>query len=165
MSKFPGRNVPAGGQTLSHYCDVIMGAIASPITSLTFVYSTVYSDANQRKHQSSASLAFFVRNSPGTGEVPAQMASNAENVSILWRHHELLIHPKTQTAENIVPHVYTRPAVEGWSMTTTHWLRFRQVDIGAYVHFLQLSKPAIRREYKSSTFNFWTFIIFYHIYF
>ena len=41
-----------------HYNDVIMGAIASQITSLTIVYSTVYSDADQRKHQSSASLAF-----------------------------------------------------------------------------------------------------------
>ena len=29
-------------------------------------------------------------NSPGTGEFPAQMASNAENVSIWWRHHENL---------------------------------------------------------------------------
>ena len=28
-------------------------------------------------------------NSPGTGEFPAQMASNAENVSIWWRHHGL----------------------------------------------------------------------------
>ena len=28
-------------------------------------------------------------NSPVTGEYPAQMASNAENVSIWWRHHEL----------------------------------------------------------------------------
>ena len=35
-----------------------MGAIASQITSLTIVYSTVYSDADQRNHQSSASLAF-----------------------------------------------------------------------------------------------------------
>ena len=26
-------------------------------------------------------------NSPGTGEFPAQMASNAENISIWWRHH------------------------------------------------------------------------------
>ena len=41
-----------------HYSDVIMGAMASPITSLTIVYSTVYSGADQRKHQSSASLAF-----------------------------------------------------------------------------------------------------------
>ena len=29
-------------------------------------------------------------NSPGTGEFPAQMASNAENVSIWWRHHDLV---------------------------------------------------------------------------
>ena len=35
-----------------------MGAVASQITNLTIVYSTVYSDADQRKHQSSASLAF-----------------------------------------------------------------------------------------------------------
>ena len=41
-----------------HYCDVIMGAIASQITSLTIVYSTVYSGSVERKHQSSASLAF-----------------------------------------------------------------------------------------------------------
>ena len=41
-----------------HYDDVIMGAMASQITILTIVYSTVYSNADQRKHQSSASLAF-----------------------------------------------------------------------------------------------------------
>ena len=35
-----------------------MTTIASQITSLTVVYSTVYSDADQSKHQSSASLAF-----------------------------------------------------------------------------------------------------------
>ena len=58
-----------------------MGAMASPITSLPIVSSTVYSGANQKKYQSSASLAFV------TGEFPAQMASNAENVSIWWRHH------------------------------------------------------------------------------
>ena len=41
-----------------HYSDVIMGAIASQVTSLTTVYSTVYSGADHREHQSSASLAF-----------------------------------------------------------------------------------------------------------
>ena len=41
-----------------HYTDVIMGTIASQITSLTIVYSTVYSVADQRKYQSPASLAF-----------------------------------------------------------------------------------------------------------
>ena len=40
------------------YSDVIMSRISSQITSLTIVYSNVYSGADQRKHQSSASLAF-----------------------------------------------------------------------------------------------------------
>ena len=42
----------------AHYSDVIMDSIASQITSLTTVYSGVYSDEDQRKHQSSAPLAF-----------------------------------------------------------------------------------------------------------
>ena len=41
-----------------NYIDVIMSTMASQITSLRVVYSTVYSDASQRKHESSASLAF-----------------------------------------------------------------------------------------------------------
>ena len=41
-----------------HYGDVTMGVLASKITSLTIVYTTVHSDTDQRKHQSSASLAF-----------------------------------------------------------------------------------------------------------
>ena len=69
-----------------HYNDVIMGAIASQNTSLTIVYSTVYSGADQGKHESSASLA-FVRgihrgpvNSPHKWPVTRKM-------SIWWRHH------------------------------------------------------------------------------
>ena len=50
--------IPACTIFEAHYNDVIMGAIASLITSLTILYSTVYSDADQRKHQSSASLPF-----------------------------------------------------------------------------------------------------------
>ena len=41
-----------------HYSDVIMGVMASQNTSLAIVYSNVYSDADKKKHQSSASLAF-----------------------------------------------------------------------------------------------------------
>ena len=44
--------------TKHHYNDVMMGAMASQITSLTIVYSTVYSGADQRKHQTPPSLAF-----------------------------------------------------------------------------------------------------------
>ena len=66
---------------IPHYNDVIMSTIASQITSLTIVYLTVYSGADQRKHQSSASLA-FVRgihrgtvNSPHKGPVTRKMFS------------------------------------------------------------------------------------------
>ena len=41
-----------------HNSDIIMGTMASLINSLTSVYSTVHSCADQRKQQSSASLAF-----------------------------------------------------------------------------------------------------------
>ena len=47
------------GESCIHYCDVMMGTMASLITSLTIVYSTVHPGADQRKHQSSASLAFL----------------------------------------------------------------------------------------------------------
>ena len=43
----------------SHYSDAIMRAMGSQVTGLANVCSTVYSGADQRKHQSSASLAFF----------------------------------------------------------------------------------------------------------
>ena len=41
-----------------HYSDVLMDTMASQITSLTIVYSTVYSGIDQRKHQRSTSMAF-----------------------------------------------------------------------------------------------------------
>ena len=44
--------------SIQHYDDVTMGEMASQITSLMIVCSIVYSGADQRKHQSPASLAF-----------------------------------------------------------------------------------------------------------
>ena len=64
---------------ISHYSDIIMSLMASQITILTIVYSNVYSGVDQRKCQSSASLA-FVRgihrwpvNSPHKGLVMQKM--------------------------------------------------------------------------------------------
>ena len=56
-------------QWLYHNCDVTMGAMAAQITGLTIVYSGVHSGADQRKHQSSASLA-FVRGITGDRWIP-----------------------------------------------------------------------------------------------
>ena len=57
-----------------------MGTIASQITSLTIVYSTAYSDADQENIKAPRHRPFL---GEFTGELPAQMASNAENVSIM----------------------------------------------------------------------------------
>ena len=65
-------------QSKAHYSDVIMGAMAFQITSLTIVYSIVSSGVDQRKHQSSTVTGLCAGNSPMTGEFPAQMACNAE---------------------------------------------------------------------------------------
>ena len=45
-------------QPVSHYSDAIMRAVAFQITGVSIVCSLVCSGADQRKHQSSASLAF-----------------------------------------------------------------------------------------------------------
>ena len=71
---------------LYHYSDVIVGAMVSQKTSLAIVYSTVYSGTDEKKIKAS-------RHWPLCGEftgdrwIPTQMVSNAENVSIGWRHH------------------------------------------------------------------------------
>ena len=70
-----------------HYNDVIMGSIESQITSLTIVYSTVYSDADQRKHQSSASLVFVRGIHRGPVNSPHKWPVTRKKVSIWWRHH------------------------------------------------------------------------------
>ena len=72
-----------------HYGDVIMSAMASQITSFTIVCSTVYSGADQRKHQSSASLAFsrgihrWAVNSPHIWPVTRKMFP-FDDVIMLW---------------------------------------------------------------------------------
>ena len=74
--------------SVKHNRDIIMDTMASQITSLMIVYSTVYSGTDQWKHKSSKLLA-FVRgiHQCRNGEFPAQRTNNAENVSISWRHH------------------------------------------------------------------------------
>ena len=66
-------------QSSNHYSDVIMSVMASQITGVSIVYSTVCSAADRRKHQSSASLAFargihrWPVNSPHTGPVTRKL--------------------------------------------------------------------------------------------
>ena len=69
-----------------------MGAMASQITSHAIVYSTVYSRRRSKKASKLRVTSLWEGNSPVTGEFPAQKASNAENVSIWWRHHGIYIY-------------------------------------------------------------------------
>ena len=73
-----------------------MGAKASQITRLTIIYSNVYSSADQRRHQSSASLA-FVRvihrwpvNSPDKGPV-TRIMFQFDDVIMYWAQIALQI--------------------------------------------------------------------------
>ena len=77
-----------------HYRYVIMGAVASQITRRTIVYSTVYSGADQRKYQSSASLT-FVRgihrwpvNSPHKWPVTRKMISFNDVIMLIELLHD-----------------------------------------------------------------------------
>ena len=71
-----------------------MGAMASQTTDVSIVCSNVGSGADQRISNVKAT-----RHRPVCGEftghrwIPAQKASNAENVSIWWRHHEITKYP------------------------------------------------------------------------
>ena len=62
-----------------------MSTMASQITSLTILYSTV---RKSKKISKLRVTGLYEGNSPVTGEFPTQKSSNAENVSIWWRHHE-----------------------------------------------------------------------------
>ena len=85
-----------------HYDDVIMSAMASRITRLMTVYLIVYSRTDQRKHQSSASLA-FVRgihrrpvNSPHKGPVTRKMVPFDDVIMNICYWHRLALHTETE---------------------------------------------------------------------
>ena len=87
-----------------HFNDVIMSAMASQITGLTIVYSTV-SGADQWKHQSSVSLA-FVKGihrrpviSPHKGPITRKMFPFDDVIVILNR--SLLNHTETRKSANM----------------------------------------------------------------
>ena len=62
-----------------------MSTMVSQITSLTIVYSAVYSGGDQRNIKAPRHWPLC---GEFTGDFPAQKASYAENISIWWRHHD-----------------------------------------------------------------------------
>ena len=71
-----------------HCSDVMMSTMSSQITSLTLVYSTVYSGADQRKQQSSAPLAFVQGIHRSPVNFPHKRPVMRIYFSTLWRHND-----------------------------------------------------------------------------
>ena len=69
-----------------HYSDAIVSAMASQITGVLIVHSTVCSGADGRKHKKFRVTGLCEGNSPVTCEIPTQRAREPENVSIWWHH-------------------------------------------------------------------------------
>ena len=129
-----------------HYGDVMMGTMTSQITSLTIVYSAIYSGADQRKHESSASLA-FVRgihrgpvNSPHKWPVTGKMFPFDDVIRIYLptpdnplstspppseRHPDTEIHLFKATVRGLFKHILiVRPVlfmVNAWAQNAKHF--------------------------------------------
>ena len=112
-----------------HYSDVIMGTVASQITSLTIVNSTVHSGADKRKRQSSASLD-FVRgihrwpvNSPHKGPVTRKMFPFDD--IIMNTAHPPIIRPSTPAYNK---HCISRRArtLCSWVQSMFHFIHQRR---------------------------------------
>ena len=109
-----------------NYNDVIMDAMASQITSLTSVYSIVYSGVDQRKYQSSTSLAFVLGihrwpvNSPLKWPATRKLFP-FEDVMVLWIISS--IHAWCYNIHGGVSlHLVSSPNDFSWAKGTTYWL-------------------------------------------
>ena len=130
---------------ICHYCDEIMGAIGSQITSLTIVYSTVYSDADQRKIKAPRHWP-LCGYSPGTGEYPAQKVSNVENVPfddvIMYRNENMLTITDPDDIHICCPHYWSvvRSIHRSWMISPQ-----KRPTIGSFNIFVpdSLNKPLI----------------------
>ena len=100
------------GRSVYHYSDVIISAMASQITGVFMVCSTVCSEKASKLNVT----GLCEGNSPVTGEFPSQRASNAQNVlfddvimfsttifpqvcSHRRRNQSLFLHAKTMTSQ------------------------------------------------------------------
>ena len=95
-----------------------MNVMASQITGVSIVYSTVCLGSDKKKTSKLRVTGLCEGNSLVTSEFPAQRASNAENVSIWWRFH---------VAQNILHNikdkfVYTNPTpMIGWNTSANRF--------------------------------------------
>ena len=111
-----------------NYSDVIMGTMASQITSLTIVYSRFIQRAYQRKHQSSASLAFvrgihrWPMNSPHKGS--NQKMFPFDDVIMIYGSCHTRSSNKTHPCTPLISTMYRHPFFLNSSAPGQKWRKY-----------------------------------------
>ena len=136
-----GSYITHESRRIDHYSGVIMGTMASQITSLTIVYSITYSGADQRKHQSLASLVFLRGFHQWPVNSPFKRASIAEKVSIWRGHHGCHLCELDDGIQNGPKYrAKFRDAIvtlyDPWAAQLTNWCLFGENNL----HWLELSR-------------------------
>ena len=133
-----------------------MSAIASQITSLVIVYSTVYSDADLRKHQSSASLAFVRRIHRGPVNSPHKWPVTRK----MFPPDDVIMNKRVSSSHfimGIAIHIIQRPYIESdprfWGESKVRPNFYQHIDglvegrRSSIVHALELrhswTKPSV----------------------
>ena len=140
-----------------------MSTIASQITSLTAVYSTVYSDAHQRKHQSSASLAFVWgihrdRRIPRTkGQLrgkcfhfmTSSWGTDAKSCCVwsMWRVHYSGHRTRRYTTGTLIKPFTAQPSQGGrhHRISRSHYLNHF-----AFAHYIDVTMGAMASQFTAS---------------
>ena len=142
----------ANHPVMYHYNDIIISTTASQITSLTTVYSIVYSCADQRKHQSTASLAFVSGIHRWPVNSPAQRASNAENVSIWWRHYVQCLQSKAATCHWILDMCCLNVVCQIYYWQLPHICVYCLCEtVSAFVHYSEMIIDGLAQECNDSS--------------
>ena len=141
-----------------HHSDVIMSAMASQITGVSIIYSTICSGTYQRKYQSSASLAFL------RGIHRSQRASNAENVSIRWRHQVSILQCISPyyciTRSDCTCDTWTFLNMHGPIAWFDNYIFIRILCIRVHTQLKDLKDQVKRRNYRV---HCWSFPRRYHL--
>ena len=118
---------PSNWSVVAHYSDVTTSAMASQITGVSIVCSTVCFGVDQRKYQSSTSLAFvrgihrWLMDSPHKGQVTRKMFP-FDNVIMWWNIFVLDLHI---FLKHILMYNFTRLSLPGYFSISSKHVRLR----------------------------------------
>ena len=155
----------------THYSDVIITAMASQITCVSIVSSTVCSRADLRKHQSSASLAFVRRThrwpvgSPHNGSVTLNVFPFDD--VIMWYQAYDYLHDWPNTREVTLRskckiHWWQTTAIKqdsanrmhiSWGVSYTHPRHYRVMHPPGYKYVIMVAVDALAPNRRQAISN------------